>query len=101
MADSTRIRLPDRREQLYGGLEDATGESTTSGALDEAAETYLRLVGGGPVVSPAREGALQELLREADERGSLDAEEIASIFSDHDLPIQYEPADWSVGIDSQ
>ena len=29
----------------------------------------------------------------------IDAEEIASILDDHDLPVEYQPARWSVGVD--
>lgn len=95
MADSTRIRLPDRRERLYDELQDATGENSTSRALDEASETYLQLVGRNHVETG--DGALGALLSAADERGGLRAEEIAEILSDHDLPVEFQPAEWSVG----
>lgn len=83
--------------EVYEGLEEATGENTTSGALDHAAETYLQLVGGSPVVPGVQEGALEELLREAQEQESLDAAVIASIVAKHDLPVKFDPADWTIG----
>jgi len=58
-------------------LEDATGENTKAKALDEAGRAYLRLVGRN-MVEPGP-GLLHELLEAAEERGGLDAAEIAEI----------------------
>ncbi len=76
-------------------LEDATGENTKAKALERAVLGYLRLTGQNAVTSGA--GAFEELLATADERGSLNAEEIAEILATDELPIEYEPATWSVG----
>jgi len=95
MADSFRWRLTGSRGQLLLDLEDATGENTKAKALDEAGRAYLRLVGRN-MVEPGP-GLLHELLEAAEERGGLDAAEIAEILSTEELPLQYEPAEWSVG----
>jgi len=95
MADSFRWRLSGTRDQLLGELVDATGENTKAKALDDAGRAYLRLVGRN-MVEPGP-GLLHELLEAAEERGGLDAAEIAEILATDELPLQYEPAEWSVG----
>jgi len=97
MADSFRWRLTGTRDQLLADLVDATGENTKAKTLDEAARAYLRLVGRNTVESGP--GLLHELLETAEMRGGLDAEEIAEILTTDELPLEYEPAEWSVGRD--
>jgi len=88
-----RIQSTDERKRRWEHLQAATGESTTSGALDVAAKEYLRLAGGTPAVPT---GALEELLRAAEERGSLTGEEIAEILSTEELALEYE-TNWEIG----
>lgn len=88
-----RIQSTDERKRRWEHLQEATGESTTSGALDVAAKEYIRLAGGTPAVPT---GALEELLRAAEDRGSLTGEEIAEILSTEELPLEYE-TEWGVG----
>ncbi len=95
MADSFRWRLTGTRDQLLAELVDATGENTKAKALDDAGRAYLRLVGRN-MVEPGP-GLLHELLEAAEERGGVDAEEIADILATEELPLEYEPAEWSVG----
>ena len=95
MADSFRWRLTGTRDRLLDDLEDCTGENTKAKALDQAGQAYLRLVGRN-MVEPGP-GLLHELLNAAEERGGLNAAEIAEILSTEELPLQYEPAEWSVG----
>ena len=95
MADSFRWRLTGTRDQLLTELVDAAGQNTKAKALDDAGRADLRLVGRN-MVEPGP-GLLHELLEAAEERGSLDAAEIAEILSTEELPLQYEPAEWSVG----
>lgn len=99
MANSFRWKLQsNRREEKLDELIEATGENTKAKALDRAVEAYLALVGGNEVV-PQR-GVVDELLQEAEARGGLEAEEIAAILGDEgDLPVEFEPATWSVGVD--
>jgi len=49
---------------------------------------------GGTTAEPT--GALEELLRAAEERGSLNGEEISEILTTEELPMEYK-AKWSVG----
>ncbi len=88
-----RIQSTDARKRRWEHLQEATGESTTAGALDVAAKEYLRLKGGTPAVP---HGALAELLAAAEERGSLTGEEIVEILSTKELPLEYE-TEWAVG----
>jgi len=88
-----RIQSTDERKRRWEHLQEATGESTTSGALDVAAKHYLRMAGGTTAMPT---GALEELLRAAEERGSLTGEEIAEILSTEELPLEYETV-WGVG----
>jgi len=95
MADSFRWRLTGSRDKLLAELVDATGENTKAKALDNAGRAYLRLVGRN-MVEPGP-GLLHELLEAAEERGGLKAAEIAEILATEELPLDYEPAEWSVG----
>jgi len=88
-----RIQSTDARKRRWENLQEATGESTTAGALDVAAKEYLRLKGGTPAMP---HGALGELLAAAEERGSLTGEEIVEILSTEELPLEYE-TEWQVG----
>jgi len=95
MADSLRLDLTVRsRESLLDDLEAATGEPTKARRVDTAMRAYAKLV-GGTAVQPGP-GVLDELLRTADEQGSLRAEEIAEIIDMEELPVQFEPATWSL-----
>lgn len=73
MADSYRWRLSGQRDRLLEVLVDVTDEKTKAKALEE-------------------------LLATADERGSLTAAEIAEILATDELPVEYEPATWAVGV---
>ncbi len=88
-----RIQSTDERKRRWEHLQEATGESTTAGALDVAARQYIRLKGG---TSAVPHGVLEELLAAAEERGSLTGEEIVAILSTKELPLEYE-TDWNVG----
>jgi len=88
-----RIRNTDHREQLWDALEDATGESTTSGALDAAAVYYLEMAGDN-VTAPT--GALEELMQLAVDQGSVTPQEIAAILDTEELPVKHDRS-WSVG----
>jgi len=88
-----RIQSTDERKRRWEHLQEATGESTTSGALDVAAKYYLRMAGGTTAIPT---GALEELLRAAEEQGSLTGEEIAKILDTEELPLEYK-TEWGVG----
>ncbi len=88
-----RIQSTDERKRRWEHLQEATGESTTSGALDVAAKHYLRMAGGTTAMPT---GALEELLRAAEERGSLTGEEIVEILDTEELALEYE-TNWAVG----
>lgn len=96
MADSTRIRLTEKRERLYSNLEEVTGENTRSKSLDLAAREYVKLR-GGTTARPT--GKLQTLMQEATEKGSLTPEEIAEILDTPELPVAAE-TEYSVGRDT-
>ena len=87
-----RIHRTDRRERRWQNLKKATSESTVSGALDVAADHYLRMAGSEAYPS----GAIPKLLREAEARGLLTGEEIAEILDHRTLEVSYETS-WSVG----
>ena len=86
MAESTRLRLTDRRERRLTHLEDATGESTRAGAIDTAADYYLRMV-GGTAAEPT--GAVEELMQTAIEQGSVTPLEIANMLDTDELSVEY------------
>lgn len=93
MAESTRLRLTEKRERRLSHLEEATGENTRSGAIDVAAKYYVRMAGGTGAYPT---GQLEKLMSAATERGSLTPEEIAAILDTDELPIHYSH-DWGVG----
>jgi len=97
MADSYRWDLTShRRESKLEALVEASPENTKAKALDDAVEAYLALVGGNEVM--ARRGVVDKLLQEATNRGSLEAAEIAEILGEEsDIPVEFEPATWTVG----
>ncbi len=88
-----RIQSTDERKRRWEHLQEATGESTTAGALDVAAKQYIRLKGG---TSAVPHGVLEELLAAAEERGSLTGEEIVTILSTKEIRLEYE-TEWRVG----
>lgn len=96
MADSFRWRLSGTRDRLLEDLENCTGENTKAKALEKACCVYLQLIGGN-LVKPGP-GLLVELLTAADEQGRLSASEIAEILATDEIPIEFEPATWTVGI---
>jgi len=73
-----RIRSTDERQRRLERLKEATGESTKSGAIDEACKFYLEMAA---VDQGYRVGKLEELLSTAADRGSLTTAEIAQILS--------------------
>jgi len=89
-----RIHMTDSRERLYEALEDTAPVGTKSGAIDHAAEFYLRMVGDNPV--QPFEGQLDELMQAASEQGSLPAEEIAYLLDTEQVPVTAS-TEWSVG----
>lgn len=94
MGSSTMsIRMGERRERRYDRLEDATGESTRSGALDVAADYYLKMA-GGTTARPT--GAVEQLMRLAVDQGSVTPEEIADVLDVDELPVEHSRR-WSVG----
>jgi hypothetical protein len=79
-----RIRMTDRRDRLYERLETNSPEQTRSGALDHAAKTYLHLYG-----TDIEPGAIEELLQQAENEGSLTAAQIADALDNAHEPIGY------------
>jgi hypothetical protein len=88
-----RIHDTDKRERKWELLQEATGEATTSGALDVATNYYLRMRGDN---AAAPKGRVEELMKKAEDQGSVTAAEIASILDTDELPVEYTQ-DWSVG----
>lgn len=93
MGSNLNIRLNDRRERQFEYLQEATGENTTSGAIDAAAQYYVRMAGD---TGAYPSGSLEELMEAAIEQGSLTAPEIAEILDSEELPVEYEQ-EWTVG----
>jgi hypothetical protein len=87
------MRLTEQRERRLERLKDATDESAKSKAIDVAADYYLKMRGG---TTAAPTGALEELMRRADQEGSLTAEEIADVLDVDELPVSASTS-WSVG----
>ena len=87
------VQSTDRREREWTALEKATGENTTSGALDVATRYYLRMV-GGTEVDP--QGRLIQLMQLAEEQGSVTPQEIADVLDVDELPIE-AGLEWTVG----
>ncbi|MGQ4556011.1 hypothetical protein [Halobellus sp. GM3] len=88
-----RIEATDERQRLWENLLEATDQSAKSKALDDAARYYCRMRGD---VAGYGTGKVEELLRAADERGSLTASEIAEILDSRELSVSYETS-WSLG----
>jgi len=88
-----RIQKTDVRERKWKYLKEATGENTVSGALDAAADYYLKMRGD---TTAQPKGNVPELIRRADQEGSLTAAEIAEILDADELPIEYQST-WTVG----
>lgn len=71
--------MNDTREQTYNTLVDVSGEAAKSKALDRAARLYVQLA--------KDHGKIDELLRTAEQEGSLTAVEIADILDSEPLPV--------------
>ncbi|WP_435129750.1 hypothetical protein [Halobaculum sp. D14] len=95
-SSTTTIRMTDRRESVYDALKDATGETTKSGALDVAAEYYIRMRGENRL-QPGT-GRVQRLLTRAVEQGSLTAPEIAELLDCEEFAVDCD-VDISCGND--
>lgn len=89
-----RIEATDHRRRVWDALEDATGERTTSKALDVAARYYL-LMAGDSTLHPT--GRLQVLLATAESEGPLTAQEIAEVLDVEELPVDAR-LEWDVGV---
>lgn len=87
------VKSTDRRKREWDLLEEATGENTTSGALDIATRYYLQMAGGNTVYP---QGQLAELMKLAEEQGSVTPKEIADVLDVEELPVAFE-SEWSVG----
>ncbi|SER75076.1 hypothetical protein [Natrinema salaciae] len=88
-----RIQKTEARERKWTYLKEATGESTVSGALDAAADYYLKMRGD---TTAQPNGCVPELIRRADQEGSLTAAEIAEILDVDELPLEYQST-WTIG----
>ncbi len=88
-----RIQKTEARERKWKYLKEATGENTVSGALDVAADYYLKMRGD---TTAQPNGRVPELIRRADQEGSLTAAEIAKILDSNELSIEYQST-WTVG----
>ena len=88
-----RIHDTDKREREWEMLQEATGEATTSGALDVATNYYLKMRGDN---ATAPTGAIQELMQLAEHQGSVTPREIAEVLDVEELPVEHEQR-WSVG----
>ncbi|MFD1599355.1 hypothetical protein ACFSBX_10355 [Halobellus rarus] len=84
-----RIESTDERQRLWENLLEETDENAKSKALDDAARYYCRMRGD---VAGYGNGKIEELLRAADDRGSLTASEIAEILDARELRVQYNTA---------
>lgn len=91
-----RIRDTDRRQRHWEALKDATGENTTSGAIDVAVRYYLAMHGDSAV---APTGAIEELMTRATKEGSVTAAEVAEVLDVDELPVEYTE-EWGYGRDS-
>lgn len=88
-----RIQKTKEREQKWKYLKEATGENTVSGALDTAADYYLKMCGE---TTAQPNGHVPELIHRADQEGSLTAAEIAEVLDVDELSIEYQST-WTVG----
>jgi len=87
------IKKTEKRKREWKALEEATGEASTSGALDVATRYYLRMAGGSQV-DPR--GRLTELMQLAEEQGSVTPQEIADVLDVDELPVD-AGVEWTVG----
>ena len=81
------IRKTDSRERQYQALCKATGENSTSKAIDKAVRYYLRMAGGN-AANP--HGTIRELMQAAHTQGNLTADEIADILDSPELGVSYQ-----------
>lgn len=88
-----RLRMNDKRERRFEHLMQATGEGTKSGALDEAAEYFIKMRGNNDAIPT---GQVVELMQLAEERGSLTPDEIADVLDTDEIPMRAS-LEWSVG----
>jgi len=88
-----RIHDTDKREREWEMLQEATGEATTSGALDVATNYYLKMRGDN---AAAPTGAVEELMQLAINEGSVTPDQIAEVLDVEEFPVEYE-REWSVG----
>lgn len=85
--------MNERRERRFENLLDATGEGTKSGALDTAADYYIRMAGNNPGVPTGRVAKLMEI---AEEKGSVTPQEIAEVLNTDELSVMFS-SEWEVG----
>jgi len=85
--------MNDSRERKLDALQEASGENTKSGAIDTAADHYVRMAGGTSAVPT---GAVEELMQLAVNEGSVTPAQIADVLDLDELPIRYE-REWVVG----
>jgi hypothetical protein len=88
-----RIRNTDKRKREWEMLQEATGEKTTSGAIDVAVRYYLKMNGNN---AAAPTGSVEELMQLATEQGTVTAPEIADVLDVEELPVEYEQ-EWAFG----
>lgn len=88
-----RIHDTDKREREWEMLQEATGEATTSGAIDVATNYYLQMHGDN---AAAPTGAITELMQLAEDQGSVTPAEIAEVLDVEELSVDHEQ-NWSVG----
>ncbi|WP_226006618.1 hypothetical protein [Natrinema salinisoli] len=88
-----RIQKTDTRERKWKYLKEATGESTVSGALDAAADYYLKMCGD---TTAQPNGCVPKLIQHANQKGSLTAAEIVKILDTDELPLEYQST-WTIG----
>lgn len=88
-----RIRGTDKRKREWEMLQEATGEATTSGALDVATRYYLKMRGGN---AAAPTGAVDDLMQLAVDEGSVTAGQIADVLDVDELPVDYS-REYTVG----
>jgi len=92
-SEPMRLRMNDSRERKLDALQEASGENTKSGAIDTAADHYVRMAGGTSAVPT---GAVEELMQLAVNEGSVTPAQIADVLDLDELPIRYE-REWVVG----
>lgn len=93
MPSNLNLRMNKRRERRLDNLTEATGENSKSKAIDRAADFYLKMAGDTTAVPS---GAFVELMKVAEEQGSVTPEQIASILDTEELPMSATTS-WSVG----